>query len=121
MVISYDKNIISCASIEEYQRHLILAFSNLDDEIWISEYGKEDELPCIGILINGQDAVINFFSEEINCVSVGNTNREDTINFCNGGYSVCGYQIVSKDIALKCAMDFYETKMCSQDIVWEEL
>lgn len=122
MVVSIDNENIICDTFEEYRACINVKMELDSAEIWISENGGQDDLPCLGILINDDEVVINYFGEDgRNFVTVGNESDEREISFCAGQYDVAGYQIIDKTSAIKGILDFFDSKGISDHLRWEEL
>ena len=122
MVVSIDNENIICDTFEEYRACINVKMELDSAEIWISENGGQDDLPCLGILINDDEVVINYFGEDgRNYVTVGHESDEREISFCAGQYDVAGYQIIDKTSAIKGILDFFDSKDISDHLRWEEL
>ena len=122
MVVSIGHENITCYTYEEYEKCISEKLALNDAEIWISENGGQDDLPCLGIIVNDDEVVINFFGkDEDNYVTVGNPSDEREISFCGGQYEVAGYQIIDKQSAIKGILAFFLSKDKSDDLQWEEL
>lgn len=122
---------IECFSYEEYKQQLRkIMFSKKDNEIEL--YTRESidgwnlDFPCLlSILIKGQQAVVNYFSEENKemYVSIGDIDRDDDFRWQIGAYdySVAGYQILTIEKALQCALQFFYAQQKPSCIAWHEL
>lgn len=122
MIIEINNDSIKCDSYEIFKENINKIFSLDSAEVWISENGGQGDLPCLGILINNDEYVINYFGDdESDFVSVGDENDEREVSFCDGAYDVAGYQIISKDNALERVMYFYREKNISHVLLWDEL
>lgn len=121
MIIEINNESISCDMYEIFKNELNQLL-NLDSaEIWISEKGGQDGLPCLSILVNNEEYVINYFGDDgSNYVSVGRDDDRE-VSFCDGTYDVAGYQIVSKEFALQSALYFFKTKNIFEELKWDEL
>lgn len=116
---------------EEYEQQIRqILYAGQDNELHL--YHKEStdgwnvDEPCtLSILVKGQQAVVNYFSEDNVEIfaSIGDLDREDDFRWQIGvnDYSVAGYQILSIEKALQCALEFYHTQEKPTCIEWEEL
>lgn len=57
MIVSVDQRNCLCSTWEEYRDCIRKILSGYDGEIWISERGLPEDLPCLGILTEGERAV----------------------------------------------------------------
>ena len=122
MIIQIDNESILCNSSEEYEVQIYKIFEMKTAEIWISENGGQEELPCLSILINDEEVVINYFGEdECNFVTVGDEEDSRIISFCEGQYDVAGYQVIDKKTAIKGILDYFDSQSMSDNLQWEEL
>lgn len=81
------------------------------------------EYPSLSILTDKQGCVVNYFSMDNTCqfASIGDMEKEGTEEFLDGQYEVASYQIISKEKALECALEFYDTHQRPDCIEWEAL
>ncbi|MEY8259414.1 Imm1 family immunity protein [Oscillospiraceae bacterium 50-60] len=122
MKISSSAGSYSCPSFEEYESCLKACFaSEAGSEIWCAlEAGG---YPCLSILADGRQAVVNWFAEEGGdmAASLGDEEAAGVVSFCGGQYETAAYQVISTDDAMKCALAFFHTQDCPDCIDWEEL
>lgn len=122
MVISVNENSYKCDTYEEYETCIGKAMEEENAEIWISESGSQDDLPCMSVLLKGDMAVINVFLEDgSNYVSSSGEDNDEIYEFCDGQYEVPDYQIIAKETALEAALHYFETEGMLDGIEWEEL
>lgn len=122
MIIQINNESIRCDTFEEYKTKTDKLFKLPSAEIWISESEEQYALPCLAVLINGDEAVINYFGEdESNYVTVGIETDERVTEFCGGQYEVAGYQVIDKETANKCVLDFFNSPGMSAASHWEQL
>ena len=122
MVIDSNNKLIDCPSLDEFTRQAEALLETDSAEVWISERGGQDDMPCLSILINRHEYVINYFGADgCNYASIGNENDDRSVSFCNGQYIIAGYQVIPKDAALTILLDFFRTLKPSEAIRWEEL
>ena len=122
MIIDIEKESIYCNSFDQYEAQVRKILDLKSAEVWISENGGQDDLPCLSILINDGEYVINYFGDDgSNYVTVGLEGDEREVPFCDGQYDVAGYQIISREEALTAIIDFFNTHEPSDEINWEEL
>ena len=117
MFVSDLKDCVECLSYEEYEQQIqSVICSGLDNEIQLYMRESKDrwstDYPCtLSILIKGRQAVVNYFSEgnEEMSASIGDLDREDDVRWQIGenDYSVAGYQILSLEKAMQCALQFF--------------
>lgn len=124
MFISSNLGTIQCTAFSEYEQHFRKCIHHLPgNEIWCSCNGGSEDYPCLSILANGEEAVVNYFSEN-NAemfVSVGDLCRDGSVEFEGGQYEIASCQVIPLNAALECALQFF----CSQEkpscIEWDEL
>lgn len=131
MFIDSIGSMVRCPCYEEYRGQISgIMYSGLDNEIHIypreSADGWDNDHPCtLSILVKGKEAVMNYFSEgnEEMFASTGDLDREEDFSWYIGAnyYSAPGYQIVSLDKALECALQFFHSQEKPSCIAWEEL
>lgn len=79
MIIDINNESITCDSFEIFETNLQRLLDLDSVEVWISEHGGPDDMPCMSILINDDKYVINYFGDDgINYVSSGNENDESS-------------------------------------------
>lgn len=106
-------------SCEEIERKIIESSKQPFDDIW---FYLDAEYPCLSILVNGQYACVHYFlnNDDI-CQSVG-YGSEDISFECNGEKSnVPADAIISLDLAIECAKQFFETHGKPTYIEWRKL
>lgn len=122
MIIQIDNESILCNSFDEFKVKMNKIFEMVSAEIWISENGEQDELPCLAILINNDEVVINYFGEDgSNFVTIGDEEDDRIISFCEGQYDVAGYQVIDKETAIKGICEYFDSQSMSDGLKWEEL
>lgn len=121
MFITDNYGAYQCPQIEEFKERIREVFGRPDNEIWISENDDPDDMPCMGILVKGDQAVINYFNTDVNYVSASKDKRDGTLEFCNGMYEILKEQILPKEDVIRCALEFFSDKACPKCIEWEEL
>ena len=121
MFISSNTGSFQCDSLEAYHAHLKSCFQQ-ENEIWCSRT-EEAKYPCLAILVNGDQAVVNYFAEEGGemFASFGNEDAEDSVLFCDGQYEVAAYQVIPAADATECALAFFHSQDVPDCIDWEEL
>ncbi len=122
MIVSSNDGNFICNSYEEYELCVEKCFSNKSgNEIWCTH--GEKEYPCLSVLVNGEKAVCNYFSDnnEQMFASLGNINEKGVVEFLNGQYDVASYQVIAVDEAMKCVMSFYYSEEKPDCVEWEEL
>lgn len=122
MFIDIDNDSFSCDSPDEFEKQIGILLDMESAEAWISENGGSDDLPCLSVLVNDGEYVINYFGEDgSNYVSAGLEGDEREVSFCNGRYEVSGCQIILREDAKTAMLHFYKTHETSDEINWEEL
>lgn len=131
MYINDFNGCVACHCYEEYEQQIReIMCSGQDNEIQLytreSTDGWSTDYPCsLSILIRQDQAVVNYFSEgnEEMFASTGDMKREDDFRWQIGAYdySVAGYQILTIEKALQCALDFFHSQEKPSCIEWEEL
>jgi len=121
MFISSNTGSFQCGSFEEYKTNLEACFQQ-ENEIWCSQT-EESKYPCLSILVQGDQAVVNYFAEEDGemFASFGDENAEDMVQFCEGQYEIAAYQVIPATDAMKCALEFFHSQDIPDCIDWEEL
>lgn len=124
MIITSGIGNFECNTMDEYRKALIKCFNTESDyEIWCSE--EIGTYPCIAILGNRNQAVINYFEEEDGNMyaSLGDINQEGITEFRtkNEIYEVADYQLIPVEIAIKCTYEFFENLELPKCIKWEDL
>jgi len=92
------------------------------DEIFI--YGS-DEYPYLALLVNGERAVLHYFSSR-QCgsyQSIGNDNIDEATKFIISGetWTSPNYAVVTLNSAIECAKQFVNTQQIPSCIEWNEL
>lgn len=120
MVINSNIGTVKCSDFSEYEK-AIKEHLMVENEIWCYEDGVK--YPCIAILKKSNLSVVNYFSENNTLMfsSVGDVSKKGIIKFLNEKYEVAQYQIISSDMALKCALQFFYNQERPSCIDWEEL
>ena len=122
MVISVEGELIPCEEYEDYEIGINEMMSLESVELWISETGSPDDFPCLAVLLNGDQAVLNiFYKDGSNYVSSGSGSFDEIVPFYDGRYEIHGNQIISKTEAVVAVMDFFNTKDRSYLIDWERI
>ncbi|MDE5697832.1 MAG: hypothetical protein K2I96_10560 [Lachnospiraceae bacterium] len=122
---------VECHSYKEYEQQIReMTGSGRDNEIQLymreSSDGWNMDFPCsLSILIKENQAAVNYFSEgnEEMFASIGDMNRDDDFQWKIGAYdySVAGYQILSIEKTLECALEFFHSQKKPACIEWETL
>lgn len=124
MFISSNLGTIQCTAFSDYERNFKECLHHLpSNEIWCSRNGGSDDYPCLSILVKGEDAVVNYFSEN-NAemfVSVGDLSREGSVGFEGGQYEIAAYQVIPLNSALECALQFFYSQKKPSCMEWDEL
>lgn len=123
MYIASNSGDFECNNIEEFTDKLKECFKTENgNEIWCSIH-KDEEFPCIALLVGQAGAVVNFFSEnnEEQFVSVGSQEKEEVVEFLGGRYEIDSCQIISNEKAIECALEFFKTRQKPEVIKWDEL
>ncbi len=117
MLISYGAGDIRCETKAELEKTFLEAV-RADNEIWISEDGG---YPCMGFIIAGNEAAVNYFERENGYMSasLGDIEREGSVE--SGQFEAACYQLITTEKALECALEFFDTKTEPKCIEWEEL
>ncbi len=117
--ISTHNGNIKCDSFEAIENLILQSTKSLPDDIWISR----KEYPCLAISINGTNACIHYFLNDEGDMwqAIGN-GEEDTEFMTNGEISVLpGEAVVSIEMALLCAKNFFESNEKPCCVQWREL
>lgn len=124
MFIESNEGTIEVSVLEDFKKELEQCF-HVDggNEIWCSMLGMPDDYPCLSILVDQTDAVVNYFADDNGNMfaSIGDTSQDDTVTFLDGQYEVAAYQIISGDLAMQAALQFFETQERPDCIEWEDL
>ncbi len=117
LILSCGGGDIRCETKDELEKAFKKAIGE-DNEVWIGEDGG---YPCMGFIIVGNEAAVNYFEREDGYMSasLGDVGREGTA--VSGQYEVARYQLIPAGKALECAKEFFETKKEPKCIEWEEL
>lgn len=124
MLISSDIGDFICNSIDEYKKTIRKCVdTSADYEIWCSE--DRETYPRMAILGNQSYYFVNYFTEEDDemYASLGDMEQEGEIKFKTKAevYEVAAYQIISFELAMKCADEFFCKQELPTCIEWEEL
>lgn len=124
MFIESNEGTIEVSALEEFKKELEQCF-HVDggNEIWCSMFGMPDDYPCLSILVNQTDAVVNYFADDNGNMfaSIGDISQDGTVTFLGGQYEVAAYQIISGDLAMQAALQFFEKQERPNCIEWEDL
>ena len=124
MFVSSHKGTALCVTFLEYRKYMEESIHyNSGNEIWCSSHEGPEDFPCLAILVKGDEAVVNYFSEN-NAemfASLGDTTKDGIAQFQNGQYEVMAYQVISSLSALECALQFFHSQEKPSCIEWEEL
>ncbi len=90
------------------------------DEIWVCH---QEEYPCLGILINGQYAMVDYFTDEGGEMWQSSGCLEENVEFqCGGDVSeMPGSEVIPLDQAIKCIEEFFDSPERPGCIEWNEL
>lgn len=120
MVITIDHKNYLCNTKEDFGDCIRDILSGYSGEIWISERGLPEDLPCLGILTDEEQAVINYFARDgRNYVTAGDREKEGFCIFCDGQYEVHACQVIEKSQAEKGILAFYENGELPAMLQWE--
>lgn len=101
---------------------IIRECSEKTDDIWIS---GDNNYPCLGISVNGEKAVVHFFSAEQGqqYQSVGSDDYEGITEFLAGGdiWDAPNYLVVSLSKAIECVEQFIKTQELPTCIEWDRI
>jgi len=124
MFVSSNLGTIECITFSEYEEQIRECIKyNPSNEIWCSCAEDPDIYPCLAILVKGEEAVVNYFSENNDRMfaSVGDLSKDGEVEFEGGQYEVDAYQIIPSMAALECALQFFYSQERPPCIEWEEL
>lgn len=124
MFVSSNLGTIQCITFSEYKEHITKCIKhNPGNEIWCSHHKGPEDYPCLSILVKGEDAVINYFSDNNTemFTSLGDILNNNIVKFENGQYEVAAYQVISLPSALECSLQFFHSQERPLCIKWEEL
>jgi hypothetical protein len=95
MFVSSNLGTIQCITFSEYEEQIKECIKhNHGNEIWCSCTDDSNYYPCLAILVRGEYAVVNYFSENNNemFASVGDLSKNGEVRFEDGQYEVAAYQ-----------------------------
>ncbi len=122
MIIESNTGDFECNTREQFlEKVLQLLQLEQGDEFWckLSEY---EEYPCMSFVSDKGEVVADYFTAEVDqYASVGDVSREGIVQFLGGQYDVEACQIISRDTAVACALEFFDTHEKPKCIQWEEL
>lgn len=122
MFISSNLGTIQCITISEYEEQIKKCIKyNPGNEIWCSCAEDPDDYPRLAILVRGENAVVNYFSDDEMFASVGDLSKDGEVEFENSQYEVAAYQVIPSMAALECALQFFHSQERPSYIEWEEL
>ena len=122
MIVSCGHDIYRCDDAGVFESVMKKLLAEKSAEVWISQKGEQDEYPCMALLVNENNAVLNHFGDDGSCYSSCNGSAEDGfVSFCDGQYEIHSNQVISKDDALTALMDYFPDNGRSSDIQWEQL
>ncbi|WP_313133255.1 Imm1 family immunity protein [Anaerocolumna sp.] len=124
MFVSSNLGTIQCITFSKYEEQIKECIEyNHNNEIWCSCTNDSNDYPCLAILVRGEYAVVNYFSENNNEMfsSVGDLSKNDEVEFEDGQYEVAANQVIPTMAALECALQFFHTQERPSCIEWEEL
>ena len=122
MIVSCGHDIYRCDDAGVFESVMKKLLAEKSAEVWISQIGEQDEYPCMALLVNENNAVLNHFGDDGSCYSSCNGSAEDGfVSFCDGQYEIHSNQVISKDDALTALMDYFPDNGRSSDIQWEQL
>lgn len=124
MFIDSNEGTIEVSVLDDFKKELEQCF-NADggNDIWCSVRGMPDDYPCLAILVDQTNAVVNYFADDNGNMfaSIGDISRDDTVKFLDGQYEVAAYQIISRDLAMQAALQFFVRQERPDCIEWEDL
>jgi len=123
MKIKCNNGMFVCSNEADITRILEKCANNKFDDIWIN---GDDEYPQLAILTNGemQSACIHYFiSDGDFLLSVGNIDDNGKTDFCAGGQEneLENNSVIPLSLAVKCVLQFFNTKERPTCIEWIEL
>lgn len=122
MFVSSNLGTIQCITISEYEERIKKCIKyNPGNEIWCSCTEDPDYYPRLAILVRGEDAVVNYFSDDEMFASVGDLSKDGEVEFENSQYEVAAHQVIPSMAALECALQFFHSQERPSCIEWEEL
>ncbi|MGM0125667.1 hypothetical protein IGI37_003066 [Enterococcus sp. AZ194] len=124
MIVSSNFDTAECTTFSEYQTQITKCLERPSgNEIWCNCSDGIENYPCLSILVKGETAVVNYFSEGNTemYVSLGDPSKSGIVDFEDGQYAIAAYQIISSTKALECALQFYYNQEKPYCIEWDEL
>ena len=92
------------------------------DDIWIC---GDSEYPCLAISVNGENAVVHYFSskQDGHYQSIGNNDTDGTTEFLAGGeiLEAPNYIMVPLSSAIQCAKQFLISQERPSCIEWDKI
>jgi len=122
MKITSNTGSYSCSSPEEFAACLRTCFAaKAGNEIWCAL--EERKFPCLSILVNGEQAFVNYFAKKDGdmAASIGDEKAKGSVEFCGGQYQIAAYQIIPASSAMECALAFFRSRKLPDCIKWETL
>lgn len=121
MFVSSSQGDTDCIRLEEYKKLLCREMAlPQGNEIWCAA-GRQEEYPCLSILVQGEKAAVYYFSGEEMYVSRGERGEGGAAAFAGGKYEVQAGQLVTASAALECALEFFDSQKRPSCLSWEEL
>ena len=122
MIVSCGHDIYQCDDAGVFKSIMQKLLAEKSAEVWISQKGEQDEYPCMALLVNENNAMLNHFGDDGSCYSSCNGSAEDGfVSFCDGQFEIHSNQVISKEEALTALMDYFPDKGRSSGIQWEQL
>lgn len=122
MIVSCGHDIYQCGDAGVFESIMQKLLAEKSAEVWISQNGEQDEYPCMTLLVNENNAVLNHFGDDGSCYSSCNGSaKEGFVSFCDGQYEIHADQIISKEEAMTALMDYYMNNGRSIKIQWDQL
>jgi hypothetical protein len=122
MIVSCGHDIYQCGDAGVFESIMQKLLAEKSAEVWISQNGEQDEYPCMALLVNENNAVLNHFGDDGSCYSSCNGSaKEGFVSFCDGQYEIHADQIISKEEAMTALMDYYMNNGRSIKIQWNQL
>lgn len=120
MKIANNNGDFEISAKEEIETFVRESAENPFDELWV---WREEEYPCLGILINGQYAVVDYFQEEDGDMWQSSGCLEENVEFrCGGDVSeMPGSEVIPLEKAIACIKEFFDSPARPECIEWNEL
>ena len=64
MIVSCGHDIYQCGDAGVFESIMQKLLAEKSAEVWISQNGEQDEYPCMALLVNENNAVLNHFGDD---------------------------------------------------------